>query len=146
MKRQPIPQAEFGFTSETFNLGQQSTPVTATGPKIMAEMTDAEREQVRERSRRIETRHERICRERREHLLAEKQFGPIRGENETPEELAAREADALAKLAASNAEKIREQYKGWKIAEAETTTPGIAPGSYWTKQAMRKAIATGGGR
>jgi hypothetical protein len=49
MKRQPIPQFEFGFSGEAFNLANEKQPIgTDGGPKILAEMTAEERERARE--------------------------------------------------------------------------------------------------
>lgn len=48
MKRKPIPQSEFSFTASAFNLaGQAERQPTPEPVKILAEMTQDERETVR---------------------------------------------------------------------------------------------------
>lgn len=48
MKRKPIPQHEFSFAGEAFNLaGQTQQAAPSSGPVIMAEMSEAERERLR---------------------------------------------------------------------------------------------------
>jgi hypothetical protein len=111
MKRRPIiPQAEFGFAGDSFALvAEKAQPVSA--PTIMAEMTDAERENVRQQSK--------------ETTPTDPIFGAVAKE-------AARH-QLGAKVCACGC--------GDAIAAEVETTPGLAPGSYWSTP-MRKALAT----
>lgn len=118
MKRQPIPQFEFGFSDEPFALvpEKQSAPAA---PVILAEMTPEERERMRERS-----------------------TGPCQEEIEMTREI---EQKRIAD--GSRSERIRQNRAAMDCEHLDETTPGLREGSYWSAP-MVKALATmqGGGR
>lgn len=113
-KRQLVPQHEFGFTSEAFNLApetQQAPKVDA--PVILAEMTPEERERVREKAK-SEQPVLMTCTNQKEptnHIYCGRGFTG------------------------------RHQCSCGAEFVQPDTSPGLAAGSYWSKP-MAKALAT----
>lgn len=112
-------QHEFFFASEVFNMAGEAAKAETAAPTIMAEMTEAEREQVRLTSKEREIRE--VCPGYREGAPIASEFKPMR--------------ESVEAVAGGGLTFDGEQ-------SHEEHTPGLAPGSYWTVQAMRKAIAT----
>lgn len=163
--RKPIiPQAEFGFTSESFNLAGQSQSASADPkPKILAEMTESEREALQERSKAPEghifaaTPIEQQARGEvilpgvsRIHLtLCGSQAGrPLCGCDKAKElEAGAKFMHAVYAPRAIFEDKrlCQECLSEWNAAEPEPATiPGLRAGSSWSvpDRAFSKAIAT----